>query len=239
MPIIELTSIPNPPKTNRFITIGKAGKPAQSYANKASTNANISQPTTKLAIHPNMQLDNSRMMRLTVTTNAATNFGLTFAQSITKANVIQQYKQEVALCTIPSSQLTTNSTNTNSTNTNSTNTNSTITNSTNTNSTNDPIKPKKPHQIISSNWTIWQKTGHEALAFTCPHGGDAIALVRDIQRAIRQEAYLAEPLITLLTGHWSLNLTSNFILTFAGNPQAELVYKFEKAILAQHFNYSF
>jgi hypothetical protein len=50
---------------------------------------------------------------------------------------------------------------------------------------------------------------------------------------------LAEPPITLLTGHWSSNLTSNFILTFAGNPQAELVYKFKKAILAQHFNYSF
>jgi len=131
---------------------------------------------------------------------------------MTKANVIQQYKQEVALCTIPSSQLTTNSTN--------------------TNSTNNPTKPKKPRQIISSNWTIQRKTGHEALAFTRPHGGDTIALIRDIQRAIQQEACLVEPPITLLMGHWSSNLTSNFILTFTGNPQAELVYKFEKVILA-------
>jgi hypothetical protein len=50
---------------------------------------------------------------------------------------------------------------------------------------------------------------------------------------------LAEPPITLLTGHWSSNLTSNFVLTFAGNPKPELVYKFEKAILATHFDYSF
>ena len=133
---------------------------------------------------------------------------------MTKVNVIQRYKQEVALCTIPSLQLTTNS-------------------------TNDLTKPKKPCQIILSNWTIRRKTGHKAPAFTHPHGGDAVALVRDIQRAIRQKVCLAEPPITLLMGHWSSNLTSNFILTFAGNPQAELVYKFEKEILAQHFNYSF
>ena len=79
MPITGLTSIPNPPKTNGFITIGKAGKPAQSYANKVSTNTNISQPTTKPAILTNAQLDNPRTMRLTITTNAATNFSLTFA----------------------------------------------------------------------------------------------------------------------------------------------------------------
>lgn len=89
MPITGLTSIPNPPKTNGFITIGKVGKPAQSYANKASTNTNISQPTTKPAILTNAQLDNLRMTRLTITTNAATNFGLTFTRSMTKANVIQ------------------------------------------------------------------------------------------------------------------------------------------------------
>jgi hypothetical protein len=83
----------------------------------------------------------------------------------------------------------------------------------------------------TSLWTIRCKSGHEGLGFHRPFDGDAITLTRHMQTTLRQSTCTPEPPIALLEGRWSSNLTSNFVLTFAGTPAFHLVRQHKKAFL--------
>jgi hypothetical protein len=87
---------------------------------------------------------------------------------------------------------------------------------------NRPQQHPAPHPFMSE-WTIHRKPGTEATDFRRPFNGDPLALVRHIQTTLQQHLAEAEPPLTLVAGRWSIGLTSNFILTFAGKPSTELI----------------
>jgi len=99
-------------------------------------------------------------------------------------------------------------------------------------------QPNRPQQrpmprTFTSEWTIRHRPGTEAVNFQCPYNGDPLALVRHIQTSLRQHSAEAEPPLTLVAGRWSVGLTSNFVLTFAGRPRADLVKNYKNAILSK------
>jgi hypothetical protein len=99
-------------------------------------------------------------------------------------------------------------------------------------------QPNRPRQQsaprpFTSEWTICRKPGTEAVDFRRPFNGDPLALVRHIQTSLRQHSAEAEPPLTLVAGRWSVGLTSNFVLTFAGKPRAELVKNYKGALLSK------
>ncbi len=55
-----------------------------------------------------------------------------------------------------------------------------------------------------------------------------------MQTALRQHSGEATPPLTLLAGRWSVGLTPNFVLTFAGKPTTALVENYCAAFL-KHF----
>jgi len=60
--------------------------------------------------------------------------------------------------------------------------------------------------------------------------GDPAAIVRSLQTAIRQAFGNNNPPISLLSGRWSSQLSSNFVLTFAGMPSNDDVLKFSATL---------
>jgi hypothetical protein len=84
---------------------------------------------------------------------------------------------------------------------------------------------------FTSEWTIRRSPGTEAIDFRRPFNGDPLALVRHIQSSLRQHSAEAEPPLTLVAGRWSVGLTSNFVLTFAGKPHSDLVENYKGALL--------
>ncbi len=52
-----------------------------------------------------------------------------------------------------------------------------------------------------------------------------------MQTALRQTTGEAAPPLTLLAGRWSVGLTSNFVLTFAGKPTYALINNYKMAFL--------
>jgi hypothetical protein len=98
--------------------------------------------------------------------------------------------------------------------------------------------PNRPRQRpaprpFTSEWTIRCKPGTEAIDFRRPFDGNPLTLVRHIQTSLRQHSAEAEPPLTLVAGRWSVGLMSNFVLTFAGKPRAELVENYKAAILSK------
>ena len=59
---------------------------------------------------------------------------------------------------------------------------------------------------------------------------DPTAIIRSLQTAIRQANGGANPPITLLSGRWSSQLSSNFVLTFSGTPSIDDVVRFSKTL---------
>ena len=59
-------------------------------------------------------------------------------------------------------------------------------------------------------------------------------IVRNLQTAMNQAHGGQRPLITLLSGRWSSSLSHNFVLTFAGHPENDQVYKY-RSILTSPF----
>jgi len=57
-----------------------------------------------------------------------------------------------------------------------------------------------------------------------------VAIVRSLQTAIRQAFGNSNPPISLLSGRWSSQLSSNFVLTFAGTPSNDDVLKFSSTL---------
>ena len=59
-------------------------------------------------------------------------------------------------------------------------------------------------------------------------------IVRNLRTAINQAHGGQRPLVTLLSGQWSSSLSHNFMLTFAGHPENDQVYKY-RSILTSPF----
>jgi hypothetical protein len=92
-------------------------------------------------------------------------------------------------------------------------------------------RQRQPTQTFTSEWTIRRRPGTEAIDFQRPFKGDLLALVRHIQTSLRQHSAQPEPPLTVVAGRWSVGLTSNFVLTFAGKPRADLVENYKGALL--------
>ena len=55
-----------------------------------------------------------------------------------------------------------------------------------------------------------------------------------MQTALRQQTGEVTPALTLLAGRWSVGITPNFVLTFAGKPTTALVENYH-AVFLKHF----
>ena len=55
-------------------------------------------------------------------------------------------------------------------------------------------------------------------------------IVRNLRTAMNQAHGGQRPLVTLLSGRWSSSLTHNFVLTFAGHPDNDSVYKYRSVL---------
>ncbi len=86
----------------------------------------------------------------------------------------------------------------------------------------------------TSEWTVRRLPNTTHIAAPKPCGGDPIKLVRLMQTALCQQTGEATPPLTLLAGRWSVGLTPNFVLTFAGKPAAAVIHNYSAAFL-KHF----
>jgi len=84
---------------------------------------------------------------------------------------------------------------------------------------------------LTTTWSVRRKSGFASLPFLKPLNGDVPALVQYFQDTITTaNPHTALPL-SLLGGHWSNNVTNNFVLIFSGKPPMDLVCKYHKVIL--------
>jgi hypothetical protein len=83
----------------------------------------------------------------------------------------------------------------------------------------------------TSEWTIKRMASTERINFMKPFNGDPLKLVRHLQTTLRQHSALPELPLTLVSRRWSIGLTSNFVLTFAGKPTAALVLTHKDTLL--------
>src|SRR6266853_6088336 len=65
-----------------------------------------------------------------------------------------------------------------------------------------------------------------------PFNGDPLKLVCHMQMALWQQSGQPTPPLTLLRGRWSIGLTSNFVLTFTGQPSHALIENYHASFLA-------
>ena len=61
---------------------------------------------------------------------------------------------------------------------------------------------------------------------------DVAAIVWSLQTSIRQAYAESNPSVTLLSGRWSSQLSSNFVLTFAGNPSIDEIFRLRGTLLS-------
>jgi len=101
-----------------------------------------------------------------------------------------------------------------------------------------PVKPAKPatqrpraRPISTTEFTITRDPSTRAI-----HGpqGDPAAIVRSLQTSIRQAFPGGPPPFTLLGGRWSSQLSSNFVLTFSGQPSNDNIKRYS-AVLCSPF----
>src|SRR5713101_7457307 len=85
--------------------------------------------------------------------------------------------------------------------------------------------------MITTTWSVHHKLGNAHLPFTRPLGGDAPALIRYYQDDIMATKPHSTSPLFLLRGHWSMNMTNNFMLIFAGTPAIEQVRHYRQIIL--------
>ena len=97
-----------------------------------------------------------------------------------------------------------------------------------------PAPPKTtttcPHArpLITTEFTITCNLSTHALQGPKP---DPTAIVRSLQTVIRQAYQGSNPSISLLSGHWSLQLLSNFVLIFAGQPSNDEIFCLQDTLL--------
>ena len=84
-----------------------------------------------------------------------------------------------------------------------------------------------PTLVVTTNYTVtWSPS---ACTLQGPKG-DLVAIVRSLQTAIRQAFGNNNPPITLLSGRWSSQLSSNFVLTFSRTLSNDNVLKFSSTL---------
>ncbi len=84
---------------------------------------------------------------------------------------------------------------------------------------------------ITTTWSVCRKSGNAHLPFTRPLGGDAPALVQYYQDAIATANPHSLNPLSLLRGHWSTNITNNFVLIFTGSLAIDQVRKYQQIFL--------
>jgi len=101
-----------------------------------------------------------------------------------------------------------------------------------------PAKPAKPttqrpraRPISTTEFTITRDPSTRA---TQGPQGDPAAIVRSLQTSIRQAFPGGPPPFTLLGGRWSSQLSSNFVLTFSGQPSNDDIKRYS-AVLCSPF----
>ena len=87
-------------------------------------------------------------------------------------------------------------------------------------------KPR-PTPVVTTDYTVTRSPS--VCALQGPKG-DPAAIVHTLQTAIRQAFGNNNPLITLLSGRWSSQLSSNFVLTFSGTLSNDNVLKFSSTL---------
>jgi len=85
----------------------------------------------------------------------------------------------------------------------------------------------QPTPVVTTDYTITRSPS--ARSIQGPKG-DPAAIVCSLQTAIRQAYGNNNPPITLLSGRWSSQLSSNFILTFSGTPSNDNILKFSSTL---------
>jgi len=101
-----------------------------------------------------------------------------------------------------------------------------------------PVKPAKPatqrpraRPITTTEFTVTRDPSARA---THRPLGDPAAIVRSLQTSIRQAFPGGPPPFTLLGGRWSSQLSSNFVLTFSGQPSNDDIKRYS-AVLCSPF----
>jgi len=101
-----------------------------------------------------------------------------------------------------------------------------------------PVKPDKPtnprpcaRPIATTEFTVTRDPTTRAI-----HGpqGDPAAIVRSLQMSIHQAFPGGPPPFNLLGGRWSSQLSSNFVLTFSGQPSNDNIKRYS-AVLCSPF----
>jgi len=87
-------------------------------------------------------------------------------------------------------------------------------------------KPR-PMPVVTTDYTVTRSPSARALQGP---KGDPAAIVHFLQTAIHQAFSNNNPLITLLSGRWSSQLFSNFVLTFLGTLSNDDVLKFSSTL---------
>ena len=217
-PITVSSSTPAPPARPSFAataaTAPKAGSVWTVVGKKVNprprqpTAAGTSAPTPKQPMGIET-LSARRTTKTNIIEHAYATFGIRLSDKMKKPQLIIAYQQLAANPKLTTPQPTTSQNN------------------------RPPNRPnqRQPQNTFTSEWTIRRRPGTETVDFRRPFNGDPLALVRHIQTALRQHSAEAEPPLTLVAGRWSVGLTSNFILTFAGKPRADLVENYKHALL--------
>ena len=91
--------------------------------------------------------------------------------------------------------------------------------------------PPKPRPVSTTEFTI---TRDPTVAAISGPQGDAAGIVRSLQTSLLQAIPGVTPPFKLLGGRWSSALSSNFVLTFAGNPNNDDIKRYS-AILCRPF----
>ena len=98
-------------------------------------------------------------------------------------------------------------------------------------------RPANQAARLNTEFTV---LAHPAEVATRAKKLDPAELVRTIRTAINQAHGGGAAQVTLLSGHWSSRLNHNFVLTFAGKPTNDMVYRYRSiltAIDAANFSY--
>ena len=93
------------------------------------------------------------------------------------------------------------------------------------------VRPANQSAKLNSEFTV---LAHLAEVSTRAKKLPPDEIVRNLRTAMNQAHGGQRPLVTLLSGRWSSSLSHNFVLTFAGHPENDQVYKY-RSILTSPF----
>ncbi len=207
---------PAPPQQiNAFPRLDSSGG---SYASRAATSKGKGKapqaprtdtpPAANLQCLTAAQLADPKTTKAQIIAHAAFTFGAKLAISKTRSVLVQEYTTLAFNRQVPGVAATKNTTTT--------------------------PRPKRP---VTTIWTVRHRTGAASLEWKRPFDGNPIKLVQQIQTDIRQAAGNPNPPLTLLGGHWSSSLASNFVLVFAGRPSNAQVLQYRTALTKQFPSY--